>query len=82
MNIEIKTKSGLISAYGLACGYVQIYSGNYYSLELYKKHGQYIISYYNSITHKHICTFESKLTSARAEYNRLFNEIIIPLINN
>jgi hypothetical protein len=45
--MDIKTKNGLISAYGLSCGYVESRETDYVSLELWKEHNTYHVRHIN-----------------------------------
>ncbi len=45
--MEIKTKSGELSSYGLACGYVERYEKNNVRLTLWKEHNAYHVRKHN-----------------------------------
>jgi hypothetical protein len=67
---ELKTKSGKLTAYGFACGYVESrdLDGGLYSIRLWQEHGVYHVRMHHKYNGRIFWDSFSTLTEARKRY--------------
>lgn len=84
MNTNIKTKSGGVSAYGFACGYIEQVETDTLNKQLYSEHGMYHVRSTRNNTPELNTQFDGRtshayiiwetyttLSEARALYNKI-----------
>lgn len=74
--LEFYTKTGWLTRYGLACGYIEKIEHLQQIGQMYLEHGVYTVSWFNHARGKRVFDFQThSLTEARKEYKRIKAEI-------
>ena len=74
MNTNIFIKSGFLSAYGFACGYIQKYSTDNFEVQLYREHSIYHLRFIRITEFSRSVDFWQcfdNLNGAKKMYNKL-----------
>lgn len=74
---EFYTKTGWLTRYGLACGYIEKVEFLQQIGQMYLEHGVYTVSWFNHARGKRVFSLQThSLTEARKEYKRIKGEIL------
>lgn len=75
MNTDIKDKTGFLTSYGFACGYVERRETDFVSLQMWQEHNTFHVRYYNYINAERIWNSFDTLKEAKIEFFKLCDKL-------